>query len=1429
MNAGTHKGMFLDGSPLGNPEGTYRFALNAVNQGDEGERGYLSNEKGNSFVYSLDKEQVGHVNISNKETAIISLGKISGEYWFEIGIQTGDSYTTYINSKDVDLTLFSRTKQVRGEYKLINGCDRTLYLCTPILLSINLDSLDDYLLPGYTVDTANSSGDGWDLTKFKFGPDFEYPTLSDITVNNSGGSLFAGTYHVTISYVDSNGNAFGWTDVSATIPIVDDPYGGYNQLDGSLANPTNKSITLNIANLDTRFPYYKLGLVAHVDNVTTAYISDIINTTNKVYTIRSVRDFSETSLNTITISPVIIEKAEDIAQYDNKLLVAGVSEPSYKPYLFQQAANSYKTKWIAKRRANETTTGGVDITGSGNGNKSYEAFTEVRSYMKDEVYALGIVWLFKNGFQTEAFHIPGREKDTGSFSTLPAITDPNIHSRPIPISGWDSTQYTIGGAALPLEDARHIQDSGILERWQAFNTATRYSTGLAENPYEGEMAYWESETSYLDDEDALGNRIYPAGNIRHHKMPDATLLPNTDGDSHNYGFYVGINVFDIEPPSQYANDLAGFYIVRVKRDDTNSSVLDKGLLTRMLYSQVEGSITATDGVTLEQERCYFQPIPWNSEAYNSLGGAVDNVKVAKISNTVEALHGIHTPRGKFTDVGLPVTYFKAENKLETRNPKDISTGLTSSFQMEFYGNPTFRYSWLTNGTIDDTNFVPSFTNRSVIQQAFVEADSYLPGLFDFQVNNLEQQEVHIIQTEDDIPDPAVLNEDLNGAAYDEKATFYFGSLKQYLPNQYGNIEGLVYMKASNFIPYSGSAVSAEVFGGDIFISPLYMRRHAKLAYNTTAQQLFPINNQYEASGSWSDMEWRVLVKFYTESIVNCGLRHEGTENFEAYYPKSYSTDYAELRSYMLLEATLDLEGIIDGGGVPKDCDLIPNYYAFNTDYLKEPDFKVFVGIRPFFDWTSDCYNEYKRRIYYSTLAGEEDIFDAYRVFYANNYKDLPSNKGNISSIFLKDDKLYVHTTESMWLLAGDNRELQDTDGSTVNIGTGSFLALPAVEMKSLKGGYLGCDFNQSIQNTEGGVIFVSKNKVFSVNEGLNEISNLGMREFFEDNGEVLFLDEFKNLTGLDFPNKNTTWGVGYISAYDREKHRYILSKRDYLILPELSDNYVGTFRGHIVKNEGDIVWTASEGSFQIYSNGDYTNIEFSNPLYFENKSFTISYDVEQKQWVSFHSYLPNYMFNSYYNLYTFKDGQYKHNAGDYQSFYREEKPHIIELVYLDNILQSSISKGISLVSHAREYSPDERNWKDIIKPFDKVWLYNDTQSSGILEVTSTNNSTGNPYLSLTYIDGQILFYRADKTWKFKRFYNRYLDDSDPMFDSSWDSIQGDYFIDKVPTASEHAAPDPFKQGKFRGKYLVVRYILDDPDNIKVTTLVSQNTLKPSIR
>ena len=79
------KGLFMDTSPEVQPERTYRFALNAMNESKDGDQGFLINEQGNYECGDLDDNKwlvIGHVYTDN-DTAIVFLAPRLSE---DIGI-----------------------------------------------------------------------------------------------------------------------------------------------------------------------------------------------------------------------------------------------------------------------------------------------------------------------------------------------------------------------------------------------------------------------------------------------------------------------------------------------------------------------------------------------------------------------------------------------------------------------------------------------------------------------------------------------------------------------------------------------------------------------------------------------------------------------------------------------------------------------------------------------------------------------------------------------------------------------------------------------------------------------------------------------------------------------------------------------------------------------------------------------------------------------------------------------------------------------------------------------------------------------------------------------------------------------------------------------------------------------------------------------
>ena len=98
--------------------------------------------------------------------------------------------------------------------------------------------------------------------------------------------------------------------------------------------------------------------------------------------------------------------------------------------------------------------------------------TNLRGYLRDEVYAFEIVFLLDNGKQTDGFHIPGREATLSDIVSVPS-TNPDF-----------------------------IGDGTSAPYWKIYNTASVIGPGTGNpignaTPHEyGDFAYWESEENY---------------------------------------------------------------------------------------------------------------------------------------------------------------------------------------------------------------------------------------------------------------------------------------------------------------------------------------------------------------------------------------------------------------------------------------------------------------------------------------------------------------------------------------------------------------------------------------------------------------------------------------------------------------------------------------------------------------------------------------------------------------------------------------------------------------------------------------------------------------------------------------------------------------------------------------------------------------------
>ena len=153
---------------------------------------------------------------------------------------------------------------------------------------------------------------------------------------------------------------------------------------------------------------------------------------------------------------------------------------------------------------------------------------------------------------------------------------------------------------------------------------------------------------------------------------------------------------------------------------------------------------------------------------------------------------------------------------------------------------------------------------------------------------------------------------------------------------------------------------------------------------------------------------------------------------------------------------------------------------------------------------------------------------------------------------------------------------------------------------------------------------------------------------------------------------------------------------------------------------GDVIKVTTKESFHnpsIFSDEyltslvkkDYTCIE---TLPFDEKSYTVSYDVKNGQWASFHSYLPKFEFNDskfYYTTENLTD-IYKHVTDNYLTFYGNLYPHVLEFVVQAPI--TTILNSIKWVGDVQQYN--DNYWIDVEEvSFDQMLIRNSRQSTGV--------------------------------------------------------------------------------------------------------------------
>jgi len=493
-----------------------------------------------------------------------------------------------------------------------------------------------------------------------------------------------------------------------------------------------------------------------------------------------------------------------------------------------------------------------------------------------------------------------------------------------------------------------------------------------------------------------------------------------------------------------------------------------------------------------------------------------------------------------------------------------------------------------------------------------------------------------------------------------------------------------------------------------------------------------------------------LPIFFVESDVNVDFRHGRNDKEENFYG---AKELGEVPDQWLQEVTVPIK--------------YDNFYNYNSTY------SIQNVINPNFPYNENypelyCETDLYNRVVYSDPAGRYGKGDPWLNFRRGNFYDFPKSTGKLIALNgVENGKVYARF-ENNTKVYNALITLESNNPIAMEIGNASMFNQKPIEMSTADIGYLGSQHKAFVKTTHGGFWVDSRRgHVYQITSGgIDEISLRGSMQWFKENLPFKILKDFPN-----FPIDNTFKGIGISLGWDERFHRLFLTKLDY----RLKEQY----RGFVTYENK-----------KLYYND--TEIEFGDLTYFENHSFTISYSVLIKSWISFHSFLPSayVSFVDHFQTVT-PTGTWNHNLSPltYQTYYNRFYPYIIEYT-VNNAPNTHVVNSINYNQDIHKYynrndyyslgSYNDKNTPN----FTKAIVYNKEQTSGLVNLIAQIPNDARQrllYPRVSKFGTELLVTKKDLKNNFNGFWDatNNKENFQTLFSTKWNDLSADYPIDKV--------------------------------------------------
>lgn len=1283
LNLDTHYSLFGDKNIF--------YLLNGDVQGHEsGNNGlFVQNQLSNSLCVNFPDDYIlrGTIQLNNDESVLFFQTEDSSQ----IGV-----LDTLNCSYDivVDDPCLNFTNQIRGVYKYTNDTNvRRIYFIDGVNPNRYLD-LDNrtgsYVFPliyeGSLCDSCDIDyGTTLDCDALRMNKLLDIPCIT--ISQNSNGQLLSGVYQIGIAYGSNN-------------LVLSDYY--FSQPIKAFSEVSNIGFNVTISCEEKTLDQISVILVSQTrENSLVIYNIGFFPVSSTRLTINNVTNSLIIDTTSALLKRTLYEHSQFIATNGESLLLG--KHDLIEPLFYQPQANNIDVEWQE-----------VKVR------KDQAVF--IPSFLRDEVYAIGIEWFDKWGKSRGVFHIPGREAIPFDLEDAPEEND----------------IYETDGCN-PL----------MLKRWQVENTATGTTVSPAVTCEDcdgrnvsksGTMSYWESENLvYPNDEDTWGELACQP--IRHHKMPSHNLthihdnfsvetisggdcieleVEGQDGSTYTTTYcppdttefvesqcvnILTIKLENIEHPKTngvYDQDIVGYRILVADRNG-NKSILHKGLIFNMWE----------DTSTLNTKILY------PNYPFNDLNPDVFLSTVQTGENT------LYTPQSPVWSP--PSQYLK--NKFTYHSPDFHFQEKAQEFgtELKVYGeeigwiegkfDPVYQHpnTRLGLGTVNNEGYrsqakqvnsvahYSSFASWTLpyLSRFKVEASQFLLPVNQLtsdnqKVNNFLRESSYYVSLNRNVIDP--INKDVSRVTRKEankdtysytdqinrdgleniKAVSHYVGIKIKQPDQYGQLEGISYMPVTCVLPAEGDFEDEEIFyetrsvyGGDVFITKHSLLRKMPMwtQWLTNVPILTDIDyRQYR--NAWYPRFWYDNLTSIDDSwsldndadlIANPGATlSSGYMYIFITGVVHYWCESEFIGDYRERDAT------INGSFYPKigyDDIARSDRFPYDNKYL----------------YNLSLLNNNIERVYqnlnptlsdadYTVIFSQKDDFqsggDKWLEFLPLNYTILPRIHGSFTGLHYTDMYSLFFIFEDCILYSRIDYTLNLNEGGTLRLGQGDIFTNRLVKLSNEQTGYVGSVDPQSFINTRYGTFFFDRKR----------------KKFFKWTGQI-----------SDVTSDMSSW----LQAFTRSTN------------------------------------TGYEGSMvAVFDN-------YTEKVYFTERSselgrWTLSYNPKLEGFNSFHSFVPQFYItssNTYlsYDL-NLSSGVWKHNHKyDYQRYYGQQYAFDVGFV-LNNEFKNVDLQSVKIFSEWLKYTSYLSYVQDRNVFFDKILVYNNQGNTGLMSVLLKDRN--NPVQSL---------------------------------------------------------------------------------------------------